>query len=73
MTPDRLEKLQAALSVLNSCTVHQLPDKNALAVIAGKGGHPGDAAFDEMARAVVEDLKGKEAARHANVGPRCGK
>ena len=54
MKPDSLEKLQAAISVLNSCTTHQPPDEKALAVIAGEGGHPDVAAPDDMARAVVE-------------------
>ena len=54
MKPESLEKLRAALSVLNSCTMHQPPDENAVAVIAGRAGGTDRAAPDDMARAVVE-------------------
>ena len=67
MKPDSLEKLQAALSVLNSCTMHQPPDENAVAVICRGDGHPDGAAFDEMARAVVEGLK-RRSPKAAKVG-----
>jgi hypothetical protein len=51
---DGSEKLKAALSVLNSCTMHQLPDGDALTVIAGDGEHP-NAAPDEITRAVAKE------------------
>jgi len=48
MERDSREKLKAALSVLNSCAMHQPPDGDALTVIAGEGEHP-NAAPDDMA------------------------
>jgi hypothetical protein len=54
MELDSREKLEAALSVLNSCTMHRPPDGDALTVIAGDSEHP-NTAPDEMASAVVEE------------------